>query len=99
MSSADTAPAPSAGRREWLALAVLVMPAMLLIMMLSILFATMPSLAADVSPSSTAAAIAAVGALLAAVSLHHVPPTCAVTDAWNTGQPEDVAPAPAKDGS
>jgi flagellar basal body-associated protein FliL len=93
MSSADTAPAPSAGRRKWLALAVLVLPAMLLFMMLSILFVAMPSMAADLSPSSTAAtaataaAVAAVSAVLAAFALRHLPPTGVATDAWRTGHP------------
>ncbi|GAB2715972.1 MFS transporter [Streptomyces bullii] len=49
--------------------------------------------------AATAAAIAAVGAVLAAFSLRHVPPTGAAAEAWGTGVSEDGAPAPAKDGS
>ncbi|MFI6289778.1 MFS transporter [Streptomyces sp. NPDC051018] len=53
MSTARSSPAPTAGRREWFALALLVLPAMLLFMMLTILFLAIPYLAADLAPSST----------------------------------------------
>ncbi|MCP3817851.1 MFS transporter [Streptomyces sp. A3M-1-3] len=46
-------PEPTAGRKEWFALALLVLPAMLLFMMLTILFLAIPYLAADLKPSST----------------------------------------------
>src|SRR5262245_55434472 len=39
--------------KEWLGLAVLVLPAMLLFMMLTILFLAIPQLAADLRPSGT----------------------------------------------
>jgi DHA2 family multidrug resistance protein-like MFS transporter len=42
-----------AGRREWMGLGLLVLPAMLLFMMLTILFLAIPHLAADLAPSST----------------------------------------------
>jgi DHA2 family multidrug resistance protein-like MFS transporter len=42
-----------AGRKEWMALGLLVLPAMLLFMMLTILFLAIPHLAADLAPSST----------------------------------------------
>ncbi|MDT0612765.1 MFS transporter [Streptomyces lancefieldiae] len=60
MSSANDAadqaasgPPPTAGRKEWAALAILVLPTMLLFMMLTILFLAIPYLAADLTPSST----------------------------------------------
>ncbi|MEU5957802.1 MFS transporter [Streptomyces sp. NPDC047525] len=49
----DSGPPPTAGRREWTALAILVLPTMLLFMMLTILFLAIPYLAADLEPSST----------------------------------------------
>ncbi|GLW07105.1 MFS transporter [Microtetraspora sp. NBRC 13810] len=42
-----------AGRREWMALGLLVLPASLLFMMLTILFLAIPDLAADLRPSGT----------------------------------------------
>lgn len=54
MSEASSPPKPpTAGRKEWIALGLLVLPAMLLFMMLTILFLAIPSLAADLTPSST----------------------------------------------
>ncbi|MFC7310172.1 MFS transporter [Streptomyces monticola] len=53
MSSASNAPGARAGRKEWTALAILVLPTMLLFMMLTILFLAIPYLAADLAPSST----------------------------------------------
>ncbi len=53
MSVDDNPSAPRAGRREWLGLAVLVLPSTLLFMMLTILFLAVPHLAADIEPSST----------------------------------------------
>lgn len=52
MSLEDRAPAPRAGRREWLGLAVLVLPSTLLFMMLTILFLAIPHLARELQPSS-----------------------------------------------
>jgi MFS transporter, DHA2 family, multidrug resistance protein len=52
MSLDDRAPAPRAGRREWLGLAVLVLPSTLLFMMLTILFLAIPHLARELQPSS-----------------------------------------------
>jgi MFS transporter, DHA2 family, multidrug resistance protein len=52
-SSAHIHPGARAGTRTWLGLAVLVLPAMLLFMMLTILFLAIPQLAADLKPSST----------------------------------------------
>ncbi|WP_327352404.1 MFS transporter [Streptomyces sp. NBC_01304] len=49
----STSPQLTAGRKEWLALGLLVLPAMLLFMMLTILFLAIPYLAADLEPSST----------------------------------------------
>ncbi|HEX6327476.1 MAG TPA: MFS transporter [Jiangellaceae bacterium] len=49
-----TAGAPErAGRKEWLGLALLALPSLLLFMMLTILFLAIPHLAADLAPSST----------------------------------------------
>lgn len=45
--------APRAGRREWLGLAVLSLPAMLLAMDLTVLYLAVPALAADLNPSSS----------------------------------------------
>jgi DHA2 family multidrug resistance protein-like MFS transporter len=44
-----------AGRREWLALGVLVLPALLLFMTLTILFLAIPHIAADLRPTSAQA--------------------------------------------
>ncbi|HEX4815087.1 MAG TPA: MFS transporter [Nonomuraea sp.] len=52
-SSAHLDPGPRAGARTWAGLVVLVLPAMLLFMMLTILFLAIPQLAADLKPSST----------------------------------------------
>jgi MFS transporter, DHA2 family, multidrug resistance protein len=52
MSLDDRSPAPRAGRREWLGLAVLVLPSTLLFMMLTILFLAIPHLARELQPSS-----------------------------------------------
>ncbi|MBE8516149.1 MFS transporter [Amycolatopsis sp. H6(2020)] len=53
MSSAASPPQERAGRKEWMALGLLVLPALLLFMMLTILFLAIPDLAADLRPSST----------------------------------------------
>ncbi len=51
--SLDNGPSgPRAGRREWLGLAVLVLPSTLLFMMLTILFLAIPHLARELQPSS-----------------------------------------------
>ena len=44
--------APKAGRREWVALAVIALPCLLYSMDLSVLYLALPSLAADLRPSS-----------------------------------------------
>ncbi len=46
-------PPPRAGRREWLGVAALMLPCMLVVMDLSVLFLAVPSLRADLRPSST----------------------------------------------
>ncbi|MFI7708736.1 MFS transporter [Nonomuraea sp. NPDC049480] len=51
--SAHTTASQRAGLKEWLGLVVLVLPAMLLFMMLTILFLAIPQLAAELEPSST----------------------------------------------
>ncbi|MFC7898312.1 MFS transporter [Streptomyces sp. NPDC057381] len=53
VDQAASGPPPTAGRKEWAALAILVLPTMLLFMMLTILFLAIPYLAADLTPSST----------------------------------------------
>ncbi|MFI6791050.1 MFS transporter [Nonomuraea sp. NPDC050383] len=53
MPSTETTPGAHTGARAWLGLAVLVLPAMLLFMMLTVLFLAIPQLAADLKPSST----------------------------------------------
>ncbi|MEU7864351.1 MFS transporter [Nonomuraea sp. NPDC049141] len=53
MPSADIGSTQRAGLRQWLGLVVLVLPAMLLFMMLTILFLAIPQLAAELKPSST----------------------------------------------
>jgi MFS transporter, DHA2 family, multidrug resistance protein len=45
--------APRAGRREWIGVAALALPCMLVVMDLSVLFLAVPSLTADLRPSST----------------------------------------------
>src|SRR5947209_2252066 len=42
-----------AGRREWIGVAALALPCMLVVMDLSVLFLAVPSLSADLKPSST----------------------------------------------
>ena len=44
---------PRAGRREWIGVAALALPCMLVVMDLSVLFLAVPSLSADLKPSST----------------------------------------------
>lgn len=52
--SSPTSPAePLAGRKEWMALGLLVLPSLLLFMMLTVLFLAIPYLAADLQPTST----------------------------------------------
>jgi DHA2 family multidrug resistance protein-like MFS transporter len=46
-------PNPTAGRREWIALAVLALPCMLVVMDLTVLFLAVPKLTADMDPSAT----------------------------------------------
>ncbi|MET7333520.1 MFS transporter [Nonomuraea sp. NPDC005650] len=53
MSSVDIDDGRRAGLRQWAGLVVLVLPALLLFMMLTILFLAIPQLAADLKPSST----------------------------------------------
>lgn len=53
MAAEDSGENLLAGRREWLGLGVLALPAMLLFMTLTILFLAIPHLAADLAPSST----------------------------------------------
>ncbi len=48
-----TAASQHAGRREWLGLAVLALPAMLVVMDLTVLFLAVPKITADLHPSST----------------------------------------------
>ena len=50
----STTPSPQrAGRREWLGVAALMLPCMLVVMDLSVLFLAVPSLSDDLHPSST----------------------------------------------
>src|SRR3979409_1078594 len=44
---------PRAGRREWIGVAALALPCMLVVMDLSVLFLAVPSLTSDLRPSST----------------------------------------------
>jgi DHA2 family multidrug resistance protein-like MFS transporter len=44
---------PQAGRREWLGLAVLMLPTLLIAMDLTVLHLAVPSLSADLQPSSS----------------------------------------------
>jgi DHA2 family multidrug resistance protein-like MFS transporter len=46
-------PPPKAGRREWIGLAVLSLPTVLIAMDLTVLYLAVPALGADLSPSST----------------------------------------------
>ena len=48
-----TAEAPRAGRREWIALAVIALPCLLYSMDLTVLYLAVPSLTAELEPSST----------------------------------------------
>jgi len=50
--SAIVAPAPRAGRREWIGLAVLALPCVLYSMDLTVLNLAVPALSADLRPSS-----------------------------------------------
>ncbi len=52
MRTSSTASATIAGRREWIALAVLALPCMLVTMDLTVLFLAVPALTADLDPSS-----------------------------------------------
>ncbi|HWH94203.1 MAG TPA: MFS transporter [Baekduia sp.] len=47
------APPPRAGRREWIGVAALALPCMLVVMDLTVLFLAVPSLSADLNPTST----------------------------------------------
>ncbi|MBB4934269.1 hypothetical protein F4561_005089 [Lipingzhangella halophila] len=49
----DIEPGPRAGRREWLGLAVLALPTLLLSLDMSVLYLALPHLAADLAPSSS----------------------------------------------
>ncbi len=57
LSAASDSPAaivsPRAGRREWIGLAVLTLPAMLLAMDLTLLYLAVPALSADLAPSGS----------------------------------------------
>ncbi|MEV1248649.1 MFS transporter [Nonomuraea sp. NPDC049750] len=53
MSLTDSSPTQRARPKDWLGLAVLVLPALLLFMMLTILFLAIPQMAADLRPSSS----------------------------------------------
>ncbi|WP_344632664.1 MFS transporter [Streptomyces glaucosporus] len=52
-TSTENEPTPKAGRREWLGLLVLVLPALLLSVDLTVLYLALPHLAEDLQPSST----------------------------------------------
>ncbi len=51
-TASSTSDASPAGRREWIALAVLALPCMLVTMDLTVLFLAVPALTADLEPSS-----------------------------------------------
>jgi DHA2 family multidrug resistance protein-like MFS transporter len=51
--SAENAPAPRAGRKEWIGLAVLVLPCLLTSMDMSVLLFGLPFISADLKPSAT----------------------------------------------
>lgn len=53
MDSTESGPVTKAGRREWLGLIVLALPALLVSVDLSVLFLALPDLAADLQASST----------------------------------------------
>src|ERR687895_394054 len=48
----DAAPAPQAGRREWIGLAVLALACLLYVMDLTVLHLAVPALSANLQPSS-----------------------------------------------
>ncbi|MFI1507231.1 MFS transporter [Streptomyces sp. NPDC020597] len=52
-TSTATAPAPRAGRREWTALGVLMLPLLLVSMDVSVLYFAIPAISADLEPSGT----------------------------------------------
>ena len=52
-SSTDSTPAPRAGRKEWIGLAVLVLPCLLISMDMSVLLFGLPFISADLEPSAT----------------------------------------------
>ena len=49
----NTVASPKAGRREWIGLAVLMLPTLLIVMDLTVLHLAVPHLSADLQPSST----------------------------------------------
>ncbi|MFD5771633.1 MFS transporter [Streptomyces sp. NPDC127049] len=51
--AASTAPPPKAGRRQWIGLAVLALPAMLISMDMTVLYLAVPALSADLAPTSS----------------------------------------------
>ncbi|GHH51064.1 MFS transporter [Streptomyces candidus] len=51
--AASAAPPPKAGRREWVGLAVLALPAMLISMDMTVLYLAVPALSADLAPTSS----------------------------------------------
>jgi MFS transporter, DHA2 family, multidrug resistance protein len=53
MTATTYTPTQTAGRRAWLGLAVLALPAMLVVMDLTVLFLAVPKITADLHPSST----------------------------------------------
>ncbi len=53
MHTSSPAPSTPAGRREWIGLAVLALPCMLVTMDLTVLFLAVPALTADLDPSSS----------------------------------------------
>ncbi|MFF5187130.1 MFS transporter [Streptomyces sp. NPDC000345] len=52
-TSTTTTPAPRAGRREWTALGVLMLPLLLVSMDVSVLYFAIPAISADLEPSGT----------------------------------------------
>ncbi|WP_369273580.1 MFS transporter [Streptomyces sp. R11] len=52
-TSTTTSPSPGAGRREWTALGVLMLPLLLVSMDVSVLYFAVPSISADLEPSGT----------------------------------------------
>ncbi|MBA3276630.1 MAG: MFS transporter, partial [Chloroflexia bacterium] len=52
-TNAATGPEPRAGRKEWIGLAVLALPAMLIAMDMTVLYLAVPHLSADLAPSSS----------------------------------------------